>query len=51
MLQELTPKIRAVSAIGPSASGVLSTVIAPAASDAPKKKAFQLVAPACTAAE
>ncbi len=51
MLQELTPKIRAAITIGHSASGDLSTVIALAASDEPKKNASQLCVPACTAAE
>ena len=51
MLQEFTPNTRADSAIGHSAPGVLSTVIAPAASEAPKKNAFQLTEPACAAAE
>ena len=33
------------------AAGGLSTVMKLAASDEPKKKAFQLLVPACTAAE
>ncbi|MFI0356357.1 hypothetical protein [Actinomadura sp. 9N407] len=36
---------------GDHAPGALSTVMAFAASEEPKKNAFQLVAPACTAAE
>src|SRR5690349_8582183 len=51
MLHELTPKIRADNAITHSAAGVLSTVIELAASEEPKKNAFQLSEPACTAAE
>ncbi len=51
MLQALTPNTRADRSIGHSASGVLSTVMEFAASEEPKKKAFQLCAPACTAAE
>ena len=37
--------------MGHSAAGVLSTVMKLAASEEPKKNAFQLVAPACAAAE
>ncbi|GAA3115825.1 hypothetical protein GCM10020001_039190 [Nonomuraea salmonea] len=51
MLHEFTPNNRAVIAIGHNAAGVLSTVMALAASEEPKKNAFQLLAPACTAAE
>jgi hypothetical protein len=51
MLHALTPKIRADRTIGHSAAGVLSTVMELPASDEPKKNAFQLVAPAWTAAE
>lgn len=51
MLQVLTPNTRAARAIGHSAAGGLSTVMALAASEEPKKNAFQLVAPAWTAAE
>jgi hypothetical protein len=51
MLQELTPKIRADSAMNHSAAGVLSTVMALAASEEPKKNAFQLAEPAWAAAE
>ncbi len=51
MLQEFTPNVRADSAITHSDSGGLSTVIDAAASEAPKKRAFQLCVPACTAAE
>lgn len=51
MLHGLTPKIRAESAITHSDAGGLSTMIELAASDEPKKNAFQLVAPACAAAE
>ncbi len=48
---ELSPKIRTASAIGHSAAGGLSTVMAFAASSDPKKNAFQDWLPACTAAE
>ena len=51
MLHELTPKTRAESSMTHSAAGGLSTVMKLAASDEPKKKAFQLLVPACTAAE
>ena len=51
MLHALRPKIRADSAITHSEAGVLSTVIEFAASDEPKKNAFQLSDPACAAAE
>jgi hypothetical protein len=49
-LQELRPKIRAESSITQSDAGGLSTVMKLAASDEPKKAAFQLCAPAWTAA-
>ena len=51
MLQALTPKIRAEISITQSAAGGLSTVMKLLASDEPKKNAFQLLVPACTAAE
>ncbi len=51
MLHELMPNTRAESAITQIDSGVLSTVIEPAASEAAKNMAFQLTDPACTAAE
>jgi hypothetical protein len=51
MLHELTPKIRAAISITHNDAGVLSTVIEFAASEDPKKNAFQLDDPACTAAE
>ena len=51
MLHEFTPKMRAEISITHSDAGGLSTVIALAASKDPKKKAFQLSVPACTAAE
>ena len=51
MLQLERPKIRTESAIGHSASGVLSTVIELAASEEPKKNAFHDSDPAWTAAE
>ncbi len=51
MLHELTPKIRAESSMTHSAAGGLSTVMKLAASEEPKKNAFQLLAPAWTAAE
>ena len=51
MLQLDRPKSRTLRAIGHRASGVLSTVIALAASLLPKKKAFHDADPACAAAE
>ena len=45
------PNSRTDSAIGHRLSGVLSTVIALAASNEPKKNAFQDSEPACAAAE
>ena len=50
-LHALTPNSRADSEITHTAAGVLSTVIAFAASLEPKNNAFQLCAPACAAAE
>ena len=50
MLHDDRPNTRADSAITQSAAGGLSTVIALAASNEPKKNAFQLFVPACTAA-
>ena len=43
--------MRAERAITHSDAGGLSTVMELAASDEPKKNAFQLFVPACTAAE
>ena len=51
MLHEFMPKIRADSSIAHSDAGALSTVTKFAVSNEPKKNAFQLFAPACTAAE
>jgi hypothetical protein len=51
MLHELSPKIRAEISIGHSEAGGLSTVMKFDESEEPKKKAFQLFVPACTAAE
>ena len=51
MLHAFTPNRRAESSIGHNDAGALSTVMKLAASDEPKKKAFQLVEPAWTAAE
>ena len=51
MLKELRPRARTDSAITHSDAGGLSTVIEFAASEDPKKKAFQLALPAWTAAE
>ena len=51
MLQALSPNSRTDSAITHSEAGVLSTVIELAASDEPKKNAFQLTEPAWAAAE
>ena len=50
MLHEERPKRRIESAIGHSASGVLSTVIELAASEEPKKNAFHDSDPAWAAA-
>jgi hypothetical protein len=49
--QALRPKIRTARPITHREAGGLSTVIEPAASEAPKRNAFQLSDPACTAAE
>ncbi len=49
--QELSPNSRTDRAIGQSAAGGLSTVMALAESSEPKKRAFQLWLPAWTAAE
>src|SRR5690242_16327165 len=49
--QVLTPKIRALISIGHNDAGGLSTVIELPASDEPNRNAFQLLVPACTAAE
>ncbi len=49
--QEPSPKSRTDSAIGHREAGGLSTVMEFAASEEPKKNAFQLSLPACTAAE
>ena len=51
MLHALTPNTRADRLITHSAAGVLSTVIAFAASLEPKNSAFQLSEPAWAAAE
>ena len=51
MLHALTPKMRAEISITHNAAGGLSTVMKLAASDDPKKNAFQLFVPAWTAAE
>jgi len=51
MLQLFTPNSRADPAITHRDAGVLSTVIELAASDEPKKNAFQLADHACAAAE
>ena len=48
---ELNPNSRTDSAISHSEAGVLSTVMELPASEEPKKNAFQLCDPACTAAE
>ena len=50
MLQALKPNSRAESSISHKAAGGLSTVMNEPGSMDPKKKAFQLVAPALTAA-
>ena len=50
MLQLLKPKIRPDSAITHSDAGGLSTVMKLEESSEPKKNAFQLFVPACTAA-
>jgi len=51
MLHEFIPNMRAETAITHSEAGGLSTVMEFPASEEPKNKAFQLVEPACTAAE
>ena len=51
MLHELTPKTRAESSMIHSETGGLSTVMKLEESNEPKKNAFQLFAPAWTAAE
>ena len=48
--KELTPNSRVLISITHSAAGGLSTVIVLAASDDPKRNAFQLCVPACAAA-
>ncbi len=50
-LHECKPKIRAEISIGHKNAGGLSTVMKFDVSDEPKKKAFQLLVPAWTAAE
>jgi len=50
MLQLLKPKIRPDNAITQKAAGGLSTVMKLDESSEPKKNAFQLSVPACTAA-
>ena len=51
MLHEFTPKMRAEISIGHRNAGGLSTVMKFDESEEPKKNAFQLLVPACTAAE
>ena len=51
MLHEFTPKMRAEMSMTHSDAGALSTVIEFPASSEPKKNAFQLFVPACTAIE
>ncbi len=51
MDHELSPKSRTDRAIGHRAAGGLSTVMELAASEEPKKSAFQLAEPAWAAAE
>ena len=51
MLHEFTPNNRAEISITQRKPGDLSTVIEFPASSEPKKNAFQLFVPACTAAE
>ena len=51
MLHEERPKMRADISITQRAAGGLSTVMKFDESDEPKKNAFQLLVPACTAAE
>jgi len=50
MLMLLNPKIRPESAITQTDAGGLSTVMKLDESSEPKKNAFQLLVPACTAA-
>ena len=51
MLHALTPKMRAEISITHNEPGDLSTVMKFELSNEPKKNAFQLFVPACTAAE
>ena len=51
MLHELKPKIRPEISMTHNEAGGLSTVMKFDESEEPKKKAFQLLVPACTAAE
>ena len=51
MLHAFTPKRRAESSMIHSEPGILSTVMKFDESVEPKKNAFQLLVPACTAAE
>ena len=51
MLHEFSPKMRAEISITHREAGGLSTVMKFEESDEPKKKAFQLLVPAWTAAE
>src|SRR5436853_3518699 len=51
MLQLLTPKMRAAASMGHRNAGDLSTVMELAESSDPKRKAFQLLVAAWTAAE
>lgn len=51
MLHELSPKTRAESSMTQRNAGDLSTEIPFDASRDPKRKAFQLFVPACTATE
>ncbi len=51
MLHELSPNTRAESSMTHSDAGALSTVTKLAASNEPNRNAFQLLVPACTAAE
>ena len=51
MLHELTPKTAPTAPSPTATAGGLSTVMKFDASNEPKKNAFQLFVPACTAAE
>ncbi len=51
MLHEFKPKMRAEISMGHKKAGGLSTLMKLEESEDPKNMAFQLLVPACTAAE